>query len=154
MDITGHVTAIRGALEDIAGDDEAGQVMAHRMAAAVTPALQLQLLDFLGEVALEVSQQLPDGRLDLQLAGRDAVLVYRPEPTVEAPAALDGSETARLTVRMPDSLKSAIEAAADSEGISTNAWVVGAARRRLSPSSGATNNPVSTGRRITGYVQA
>jgi hypothetical protein len=154
MDITAHVTAIRGALEDVAGEGEAQQAMAGRMAAALAPALQLQLLDLLGEVALEVSQQLPDGHVDLQLAGRDVLLVYRAEPAAETPAPLDGSETARLTLRMPDSLKSAIEAAADADGISTNAWLVAAARRRLSPTPGATNHPVSTGRRITGYVQA
>ena len=153
MDITAHVTAIRGALEDIAGDDEAEQAAARRMAAAVAPALQLQLLDLLGEVALDVSQQLPDGHFDLQLAGREVLLVYRAEQAAETPAPVDGSETSRLTVRMPDSLKSAIEAAADAEGTSTNAWLVAAARRRLAPTPGRLSNPVSTGRRITGYVQ-
>ena len=154
MDITAHVTELRGALEDIAGDDEAARALADRLVAALTPALQLQLLDVLGEVALDVSQQIPDGHLDLQLAGREVVLVYRHEQEAESPAAVAGSETARLTVRMPESLKSAIEAAADADGISTNAWLVVAARRRLSPSPGAPTNPVSTRHRITGYVQA
>lgn len=156
METTPHVTAIREALEAVAGDDEQAQALAHRMTTALAPALHLQLLDLLGEVALEASGQLPEGRLDLQLAGRDAVLVYRAEPAAEAPAATDesGTETARLTVRMPESLKSAIEAAADADGVSTNAWLVAAARRHLSPTAGPRRGPVSTGRRITGYVQA
>ena len=155
MDITAHVAGIGDALEAIAGDDEASQAVASRMATALAPALQLQVLDLLGEVALEVSEQIPDGRLDLQLAGRDAVLVYRADPATDRSAPVDdGSETSRLTLRMPDSLKSAIEAAAETEGVSTNAWLVGAARRGLSPTSGAVKSPVTTNRRITGYVQA
>lgn len=155
MQITPHVAALREALEAVAGDDEQAQALAHQLAAALAPALHLQLLDLLGEVALEASGQLPEGRLDLQLAGRDAVLVYREEPTASTPAPVDETtETARLTVRMPESLKSAIEAAADHEGISTNAWLVTAARRHLTPTSSSRRGPVSTSRRITGYVQA
>ena len=155
MDIGAHVAAIGAALEDISGEDEQSQALADRMTSALAPALHLQLLDLLGEVAMGVSDQLPDGHLDLQLAGRDAVLIYRPSPAVESrPPVDEGTDTARLTLRMPESLKNAIEVAAASDGLSTNAWLVSAARRRLSPTSGAPSNPVSTKRRITGYVQA
>ncbi len=154
MDLTPHVAALRMALEDVGGDDAAGQAAADRMAAALTPALQLQLLDLLGEIALDVSAQLPDGRLDLQLAGRDPVLVYRgidPAP----PTATDdeGSETSRLTLRMPESLKAAIESAAAADDVSTNAWLVGAARARLTAGPRRSPNPSTSTRRITGYVQ-
>jgi hypothetical protein len=154
VDLTPHVAALRMALEDVAGDDAAGQAAADRMATALAPALQLQLLDLLGEIALDVSAQLPDGRLDLQLAGRDPVLVYRgidPAP----PTATDdeGSETSRLTLRMPESLKTAIESAAAAENVSTNAWLVGAARTRLTAAPRRSPNPSTSKRRITGYVQ-
>ena len=154
MDLASHVTALRLALEETAGDDDASQALAHRMAATLGPALQLQLLDLLGEVALEVSPQLPDGRLDLQLAGRDAVLVYRADERAAAAPVDEGSETSRLTVRMPEALKAAIEAAADTENVSTNTWLVAAARMRLSPSATSTSTPVTSKKRITGYVQA
>lgn len=155
MDLTHHVAALQATLEDVAGEDEAAQALAARMAAALVPALQLQLLDLLGEVALDVSRQLPDGRLDLQLAGRDAVLVYRGEQVDPSPGPSDddGSETARLTLRMPESVKAAVERAAESESVSVNAWLVGAARVRLSHSTlRAPVTGLST-RRITGYVQ-
>jgi hypothetical protein len=154
METTPHVDAIRAALEAVAGDDAETVALANRMVTALTPALHLQLLDLLGQMALEVSQQLPDGRIDLQLAGRDAVLVYRPDPgsePVDQPE--EGSETSRLTLRMPESLKNAIESAADADGVSTNAWLVGAARRALAPTPGPRSRGVS-GKRITGYVQA
>jgi hypothetical protein len=150
MDLTAHVAALRMALEEVAGDDHAAQASAHRMAGALAPALHLQLLDMLGEIALDVSSQLPDGRLDLQLAGRDPVLVYRGiDPAPPTATEDDGSETARLTLRMPESLKSAVDAAADAENISVNAWLVGAARLRLSPGKSAGTFT----QRITGYVQ-
>ena len=154
MDLTPHVAALRMALEDVAGDDAAEQAAADQMAAALTPALQLQLLDLLGEIALDVSAQLPDGRLDLQLAGRDPVLVYRgidPAP----PTANDdeGSETSRLTLRMPESLKTAVESAADAENISVNSWLVAAVRLRLSPAPRRPPGSGSFAQRITGYVQ-
>ena len=155
MDLTPHVTALQMTLEDIAGDDEVALALAHRMASALAPAIQLQVLDLLGEVALEVSAQLPDGRLDLQLAGRDALLVYRAEQETPEPRTSDdeGSETARLTVRMPESLKAAIESAAAAENVSTNAWLVGAARTRLTANPRRSPNPSTSKRRITGYVQ-
>ncbi len=106
-------------------------------------------------MALEVSSQLPDGRLDLQLAGRDAMLVYRAEQESPVPRTPDdeGSETARLTVRMPESLKAAIELAAAADNVSTNAWLVGAARTRLTANRHRSPNPSTSTRRITGYVQ-
>jgi hypothetical protein len=154
MDIAAHVSAVQVALADLATDDEASTAAAQRLSAAIGPALQLQLLDLLGEVALEVSRQIPDGHLDLQLAGRDAALVYRADVPEAAPAPPDeGSDTARLTLRMPDSLKTSVEAAAASQNISTNAWLIAAARRHLAPASHAGPNPVSSNRRISGYIQ-
>ena len=152
METTPHVDAIRAALAAVAGEDPATAALADRMVAALGPALQLEILDLLGQVALEVSSQLPDGRIDLQLAGRDALLVYRETPS-ETPSTKneETSETTRLTVRMPESLKAGIEAAADSEGISTNAWLINAARRALAPGTSRSRGP---GRRISGYVQS
>ena len=88
MDLTPHVAALRtgarGRRRRRRGRSRRGRP--HGRGAG--PALQLQLLDLLGEIALEVSAQLPDGRLDLQLAGRDPVLVYRgidPAPPAASP---------------------------------------------------------------------
>jgi hypothetical protein len=153
VDIAAHVSAVQVALADLVTDDEASHSAGQRLSNALGPALQLQVLDLLGEVALEVSQQIPDGHVDLQLAGRDAVLVYRADLPAPTPSADEGSDTARLTLRMPDSLKSAVEAAAAAQNISTNAWLIAAARRHLAPAPSAAGNPVSSNRRISGFVQ-
>ena len=128
--------------------------MAGRLSQAIAPAVQLQLLDMLGQVALEVSSQLPSGRLDLQLAGRDAVLVFRDDAGTTTPGTDvdDDSGTARLTLRMSDTLKGSVEQAAAHEGLSTNAWLVGAAKRALEPGPPRRRRP-AVGSRLTGYTQ-
>lgn len=157
MEVTPHVEAIRAALEAVAGDDDTSAAVAERLSQAVAPAVQLQLLDLLGQVALEVSAQLPSGRVDLQLAGRDAVLVYREDPAAASPSAAppadDEAGTARLTLRMPDQLKNQVEQAAVIVGLSTNAWLVNAARAALSPVPPRRRGP-GPGNRLSGYAQA
>jgi hypothetical protein len=153
MEITPHVDAIRAALEAVAGDDADTATLADRLAQAVTPAIQLQVLDMLGEVAVEVTSQLPSGRVDLQLAGRDALLVFHDDPQAPTPPARtfdDDPGTSRLTVRMSDTLKDAVERAAAAAGQSTNAWLVAAAKRALEP-AGSHRRP-GPGNRLTGYT--
>ena len=155
MEITPHVDAIRAALEAVAGDDETSAAVADRLSHAVAPAVQLQLLDMLGQVALEVTAQLPSGRVDLQLAGRDALLVFADSGADPAgPAgADDDTGTARLTLRMSDALKTAVEQAADSDGLSTNAWLVAAAKRALEPTAPRRRRS-GPGNRLSGFAQA
>jgi hypothetical protein len=155
MDISPHVEAIRSSLAAVAGDDETTAATAERLALAVGPAVQLQLLDLLSQVALEITSQLPSGRVDVQLAGRDALLVFS-DPTSEAGspgpgAGDDDSGTARITLRLPESLKTAVETTAAQAGQSTNAWLVGAVRRSLEPRP---SHRRSGGQRLTGWTQA
>jgi hypothetical protein len=62
--------------------------------------------------------------------------------------ALGDEHVGRVSLRLPESLKKGVEAAADREGISTNAWLVRAIARVLdSPSTRRTRN------RLQGYAQ-
>ena len=155
MEITPHVDAIRAALEAVAGVEEPAAAVADRLSEAVAPAVHLQLLDMLSQVAVELTGQLPDGRVDLQLAGRDARLVYV-DPAAGGAIPVSGvdddSGAARLTLRMSDALKASVESAAAAEGQSTNAWLVAAAKRALDPSGRRQRS--GPGQRITGYTQA
>jgi hypothetical protein len=154
MEIAPHVDAIRSTLEAIGGDDAATAALAERFAQAVAPAIQLQVLEMLGEVAVEVTSQLPAGRVDLQLAGRDALLVYHDDPQPAAPAGRtfdDDPGTSRLTVRMSDTLKDAVERAAVAAGLSTNAWLVAAAKRALEPAD--PRRRPGPGNRLSGYTK-
>ena len=69
----------------------------------------------------------------MTLAGRDPELVVVMEDADEALEVIPGEEqTGRISLRLPESLKNSIEAAAAQEGISTNSWIVRALQRRIS----------------------
>jgi predicted HicB family RNase H-like nuclease len=59
----------------------------------------------------------------------------------------DEASSARITLRLPESLKSRLEAAAAASGLSVNTWLVQALTRAVEP------RPASGGhrRRLTGY---
>ena len=135
MELTPHLEAIRGDLESLIASDEALTTALERMARPIEATLQLRLLDVLGDAALELTEQLPTGHTELRVSGRDASIVFVGAPE-QAPAPAPAPEDdeggmARLTVRMPDALKLAIEAAADAAAQSVNAWLVQAARSAL-----------------------
>lgn len=149
VEITPHVEAVRSDLHAVGGDDD-GHVV-ERLARALESSLQLRFLDAIGEAALELNPQLPAGHVDVRLAGRDVQLVFVAEQEGAAgPAADDEGGTARLTLRMAENLKTRVEAAAASEGISTNAWLVRAVSRALEPRREVRR----TGSRITGYARS
>lgn len=156
MDLTPHLEAVRADLEALADDQTRANL--ERLTRAVEPALQLRLLDVLGEASLELSQQLPDGHAEVRVAARDASLVYVPEDPAAstAPAEEDEGGTARLTLRMPESLKTKVEEAAAREGTSVNAWLVrtitrGVEGKRFELEIGRNRRG---GSRVTGWAQS
>ena len=153
MQTAQFIEALQSDLRELAqlGGDELVQA-AHRLEGAVKQSATLRLIDALTQVALEVSSQLPNGHLDVRLSGQDPELVYVEEEGEEpqAQAAEDGL-TARITLRLPDSLKTTLERAAEMEGVSVNTWLVRALQRSVS--SGGWR-AVRSGKRITGYAQS
>ena len=150
MQLTSTLDALQADLAAIASvGDETIAAAADRLAQALRGSLGMRLLDLLGEAALEVSAQLPSGHVEVRLAGQDPSLVYVPEAPAEAPQPADDGLTARITLRLPDSLKGAVEIAASREGISVNAWLVRALARSVS--SGPPRGP---GGRMTGYARS
>jgi hypothetical protein len=108
------------------------------------------MLDALSEAALELTDQLDNGRIGVQLAGRDIVLTLTDTAARPDTRAHDDDATARLTLRMPVRLKAAVEQAAVDEGVSTNSWLVTAVHHALGKRSGRRG----PGRRLTGYAEA
>src|SRR5438874_1798854 len=132
MELAPHVEALQRDLAAIAavGDDATAQA-AQRLSVAIRASTGLRLLDALGEVALELNAQLPSGRVEVRLAGQDPSLVYVDEGGAAPPASDEGA-TARITLRLTESLKAGIEAAAAREGVSVNTWLVRALGRSIS----------------------
>ncbi len=126
MHLENHVHAIQADLAATADlGNEATAEAARRLSEALESIVHLRLLDLLGEVALEIDSQLSSGRVELRLAGRDPEFVVVLEEAPDAVQILPGEEfTSRITLRLPETLKSAVETAAAQDGISTNAWLV------------------------------
>ena len=152
MQLTPHVESIQSDLAAAAAlGDDATAAAAARLAAALGPSLQLRLLELLGEAALDVTAQLPSGHVEVRLSGRDPqlVVVGEPEPSEPQPAAGDDA-SARITLRLGEALKAAVEVAADREQVSTNTWIV----RTLGRALESRPTRVRTGNRLQGYAQS
>lgn len=95
---------------------------------AFWPAVRSALLEVAQQAAAEIDAQLGDRRVEVRLSGGD------PEMVVTALTAsentVDEDLEARITLRLPGSLKGLIEDAASSTGDSINSWVVDALRSR------------------------
>jgi hypothetical protein len=150
MQLESHVQAIQQELAAAAGrGDEAAAEVARRMGEALAATLHLHLLDLLGEAALEIGGQLESGRVEIRLAGRDPELVVIRDETTDAGQLGAGEElSGRITLRIPESLKAGVEAAAARDGVSVNAWLVRTIARTLD------QRPTKHGRhRMQGYAQ-
>jgi hypothetical protein len=121
---------------------------AERLIEALRGSAGLRLMETLGEAALEISAQLPEGHVEVRLVGPDPQLLYVPAAPAEEPAvAADDGLTARITLRLPENLKRELEAAAVRDGLSLNAWLVRALSRSAAPPPRRTSN------RLTGYAR-
>jgi len=150
MQLESHIQAIQQELAATAAlGDEAAAEAARRIGEALASTLHLHLLDLLGEAALEITGQIEPGRVEVRLAGRDPELVVIADETPDTSQVGFAEEASgRITLRLPESLKTGIEAAADREGISTNAWLVRTIARTLE------QRPARKSRnRMQGYAQ-
>ena len=148
MQIDGYVQALRDDLTRVAAvGDESTARAAELLAVALESSLGRRLQEALGEAALELSGQLDSGRVEVRVAGSDPELVYVPdeEPAPAEPA--DEAFTARITLRLPESLKARLEEAANRHGLSVNTLLVQALQRHLEPRSPSGGSR----RRLTGY---
>ncbi len=162
MELGPYVEAIRRDLAGaaaVAGDEAAA--VAERLIATVDAAVRLALLDALSSAAGEITVDLAPGSVEVRLRGRE------PEFVVTAPSAPedeadvvttevdpDDDLTARISLRLPESLKARIEEAAARERTSVNSWLVrvlGAAVTERRPGRNRGGSPL--GHHRTGWVR-
>lgn len=96
---------------------------------AFRPAVRSALLEVVQQAAAEVTAQLGDRQVDVRLSGGDPELVIA-SATSHNEGSSDDDLEARITLRLPGSLKGIIEDAASSSGDSINGWVIDALRSR------------------------
>lgn len=166
MDLTPYLDSLRQELvaSAAAGGEEVSRA-AEQLSRALEAATRLSLMEALSDAADEVTTKLGNASVEVRLRGRDADLVVthleppepEPAPAAPPPGMAEGSgDIARITLRLPESLKEAIERTAATEGISVNAWLV----RAIASAVGTPKAPpfppgrASFGKRVTGYARA
>jgi hypothetical protein len=155
MQLSQFVDALRADLTAVASvGDEATAEAAQKLAVALEGSVGLRLFDAFASAALELTAQLPRGRVEVRLAGRDPELVYveeqeQPGEETEGFEPEEDGETARITLRLPLPLKDRIESAAAREGVSVNAWLVRTLRQALIPA-----RMRISGKRIQGFAKS
>jgi hypothetical protein len=149
MNLTIVLEGLQQDLQGIAelGDERSAQI-ASRLGEVLGSNLRLKMLDLFSQVAVELSSKLPSGHVEVRLAGQEPELIFVDTPAGEAGAAAE-ELSARISLRLPESLKSAVEQAAAREGVSTNAWLIRAIARATE------SRPVHvSGKRLSGYAQS
>jgi HicB family len=141
MDLSEYAESLRRELTAItrfAGDDIARA--AEMLAETLDSSVRLALLDVLSAAAQEITASLDGATVDLRLSGSEpefVVNVTQPAdesyPDADIP---DEAGTTRITLRLSESLKTRVETAAASGGVSVNAWPVRAIGRALDGAPG------------------
>src|SRR5882757_2108847 len=150
MQIDAYVQALREDLARVAAvGDESTARAAELLAVALESAIGRRLLEALGEAARELNGQLEGGRIEVRVAGGDPELVYIRDEEAPATEPADEAFTARITLRLPESLKARLEGSAAQAGVSVNTWIVQVLSRagESRPSTGSGGSR----RRLTGY---
>jgi predicted HicB family RNase H-like nuclease len=128
------------------GDDAVAE-LAERIADVLARSAPSRIIDLLSDAATEVSAELPEGRLELRVAGDDVQLAYVEDERVPGGDG-EGELSARITLRLSEALKARVEEGAARQGISVNSYIVRALERGSSMSRGYSGRG---GTRLRGY---
>ncbi len=162
MDLSDYVEELRRHLTAAAAaGTEQTQQTARLLAETLEPAVRLALTDALSAMAAEVTAAWDGGLVDIRVRGRDLEVVVVPAPQQEpvepagdgaarADAGEDDGSVSRISLRLPESLKSSVERAAAAEGVSTNTWLV----RAIARATESRPVHVTVGKRLSGYAQS
>lgn len=159
MDLSPFLEQLR---RDLAAAAQAGsaevRAAADHLAIALDPAARIVLLDALVTAADELSAAA-GASVEVRLRGREVDLVVHTAPAPDAPEPpappvppdADDS-TARVSLRLPETLKARAEARAASEGVSLNTWLV----RTIASSveDGPPRRNRGPGTRLTGWARS
>jgi predicted HicB family RNase H-like nuclease len=148
MDTTMAMTRLEGAIQQqviVAGGDPEVETAARAILSALGPAVRQLAFDLAEQAAAEVAAQLPGHQVDVVLASGEPTLRVRSESgsTTSTPGE---SLDARITLRLPPTLKELIETAAEAKAESVNTWLVKTV-------STAADEGRHRNRRITGTIE-
>ena len=156
MDLQPYVDGVRHELgvAAAAGGSDA-TALADRLTAPLDSALRLALLEALSDAAEEITRELAPRSVEVRLRGRDPEFTVSsgveelPEQVATVPEADEDGGTWRVSLRMPSSLRSAVEASARADGLSVNAWLV----RAVAAALGGSRRRANTDKNFSGWVR-
>jgi len=132
MELSPYVESLKNSLQTAsapAGKEvsEAAVLLTH----ALEPAAYLCLMDAMSEAADEITVALNDVAVEARLHGRQIKFAVNeleqpgspPSPS-DAPGAETSDNVARITLRLPESVKDSVERAAGAKNVSVNGWLV------------------------------
>jgi hypothetical protein len=138
MDITPYVDNLR---RDLMAAAEAAGPEAHaaaeRLTFALDPSARLALMEAISQAAAEITAEMSVGSVDVRLSGRELDFVVDvapappPPPSAPPPPSPEDVEeggVARITLRLPESVKAKAEEFAARSGHSLNTWLVNVVR--------------------------
>lgn len=140
------------------GDDRAREIAAV-LTAAAAGSVRLALIRAVAATVDDVNAALlaadagAELTVSVHLDHDEPVIRLHQAPAGRAPevvdAAADGEASARISLRLSQTLKAEIDAAASAASVSVNTWLVRAARAGLRPGDGPTTR---SGHHIRGWV--
>jgi hypothetical protein len=148
MELSSYVDGLRADLQRSAapGGEDARRV-AQALMDALEPAVRLAMMGVLASAAEEITAALGDAAVEVRLTGREPQIVVtglEPPP----PPADGDQDMVRITLRLPERLKSRVEEMASRDGVSVNSWLVQAVGRAADQPAGARRN-----RTLRGYAR-
>jgi hypothetical protein len=183
MDLTPYVASLNSALVTSAQTSSPEvREAAERLAHGIEPAIRLSFMEMASEVAAEVTARLDGDVVDVRLRGGNPEIVVDrrgaspEEPTVPfgsspygtppppapppppQPPVDDEGGMSRISLRLPDYLKTQVDEAAAAEGVSANTWLIRAVQSALTPPQAGIDittpgGRVRIGRSMTGWVR-
>ena len=159
MDLQPYVDGVRHELNlaAAAGGAEA-RALADRLSAPLESAIRLALLEALSAAVEEITSELAPRSVEVRLRGRDPEFVVSApldEPSAHEPFDVafgdDDGGTWRITLRLPESLRAAVEAATRHDPSSLNAWLVRAVAAAVQSKAGRA--APGNARQVTGWVR-
>ena len=153
MDLSPYIESVRaGVVSASSLADETTQHVAARLGTAIESSTRLALIRALSDAAGTISAELAPSSVEVRMVGSEPEFVVSiqtadAEPTLLMPesehAGEDAAATsdvedepvARISLRLPQSVKTRVDEIASAEGISTNAWLIRAVMDALSERS-------------------
>jgi hypothetical protein len=144
MNLDHYVESVRDGVTTAAAlADEQTRSIAGRLGDTIDASTRLALIEALSDAAGVISAELAPGSVELRMSGPEPQFVVTippsggeptllipdhlpeaPEPEFDTPTDTDDEPLARISLRLPASVKARVDELADEAGISTNAWLV------------------------------